>query len=112
MTAENLFSYGTLREEAVQLAIFGHRIAGAPDAIIGYRLRAQIITDAKAIAISGRAEHTTLERTGDDADAVEGTVFQLTPEELAQADAYEDKSYHRIEVRLRSGIDAWVYVKA
>ncbi len=110
--AENLFSYGTLREEPVQLAIFGHPIAGASDAIIGYALRAQIITDAKSIAISGRADHTTLERTGDDSDEVEGTVFSLTPDELAQADAYEDKSYHRIQVRLRSGLDAWVYVKA
>jgi gamma-glutamylcyclotransferase (GGCT)/AIG2-like uncharacterized protein YtfP len=112
MTGAALFSYGTLREEAVQLAIFGHRIAGTPDAIVGYTLRAYVITDAKAIAISGRAEHTMLEPTGNNADQVEGTVFHLTPEELAQADAYEDKAYHRIEVRLRSGIDAWVYVKA
>ncbi len=112
MTAESLFSYGTLREEAVQLAIFGHRIAGTPDAIVGYRLRAYVITDPKAIAISGRAEHTMLEPTGDTADQVEGTVFHLAPEELAQADAYEDKAYHRVSVRLRSGIDAWVYVKA
>jgi gamma-glutamylcyclotransferase (GGCT)/AIG2-like uncharacterized protein YtfP len=109
---ENLFSYGTLREDAVQLAIFGHRITGTPDAIVGYKLRAYVITDANAIAISGRAEHTMLEPTGDDADQVEGTAFDLTSDELAQADAYEDKAYHRIQVRLRSGIDAWVYVKA
>jgi gamma-glutamylcyclotransferase (GGCT)/AIG2-like uncharacterized protein YtfP len=108
---ENLFSYGTLREEAVQLAIFGHLISGMPDAILRYTLRAYVITDPKAIAISGRAEHTMLEPTGDVADQVEGTVFPLTSGELAQADAYEDKAYHRIKVRLRSGMDAWVYVE-
>ena len=110
--SEALFFYGTLREEAVQLAIFGHRIHGVPDAIVGYKLRAYVITDEKAIAISGRAEHTMLQSSSDERDQVEGMVFHLSPAELAQADAYEDKAYKRIQVRLRSGIDAWVYVKA
>ena len=110
--SEALFSYGTLREPDVQFAIFGHHIHGAPDAIVGYRLRAYVITDERAIAISGRARHTMLEPSSDDSDRVEGTVFHLTPAELAQADAYEDKAYKRAKVRLRSGIDAWIYVKA
>ncbi len=107
-----LFSYGTLREGPVQHAIFGHEIAGAPDAVVAHRLRTHVITDAKAIAISGRAEHTMLEPTDDSRDQVEGMLFHLTDAELAQADAYEDKAYKRKLVRLRSGIDAWVYVKA
>ncbi len=107
-----LFSYGTLREGAVQRAIFGREIAGAPDAVVAHRLRTQVITGAKAIAISGRAEHTVLEPTGDPRDQVEGVVFHLTDAELAEADAYEDKAYKRRLVRLRSGIDAWVYAKA
>lgn len=107
-----LFSYGTLREPEVQLAIFGHRIHGVPDAIAGYKLRAYVITDEKAIAISGRAEHTMLEPSNDPRDRIEGMVFDLTPAELAQADAYEDKAYRRVQIRLHSGSDAWVYVKA
>ncbi|HUO13303.1 MAG TPA: gamma-glutamylcyclotransferase family protein, partial [Caulobacteraceae bacterium] len=106
------FSYGTLREEKVQREIFGHTLAGAPDAIVGYRLEALTIADARAISISGKSGHTVLEPTGRDADQVEGMVFALTDAELLQADAYEDEAYRRIEVRLRSGAGAWVYVRA
>jgi len=109
---ENLFSYGTLQEDRVQREVFGHSLVGTADAIIGYRLAAFTISDAKAIAISGRAEHTMLEPTGRDADQIEGTVFKLTAEELGQADAYEDVAYKRIQVCLRSGSRAWVYVRA
>jgi hypothetical protein len=38
-------------------------------------------------------------------------VFLLTEEELALADAYEDPAYGRIEVRTRSGADAWLYAR-
>lgn len=109
---ENLFSYGTLQEEPVQRAVFGQPIYGTRDAIVGYRLEAMTITDPSAIAISGRANHTILEPTGNDRDQIEGTVFALTAAQLAQADAYEDAAYKRIEVWLRSGAAAWVYVRA
>jgi hypothetical protein len=39
-------------------------------------------------------------------------VFRITPEELAAADRYEVSDYKRIEVTLKSGLVAWVYVKA
>ncbi len=109
---ENLFSYGTLQEEEIQRAVFGHPVAGTPDALVGYRLRVQVITDARAIAISGRAEHTVLEPSGQETDHIEGMLFRLTAEELARADAYEDKAYKRVLVPMRSGVDAWVYVGA
>jgi gamma-glutamylcyclotransferase (GGCT)/AIG2-like uncharacterized protein YtfP len=109
---ENLFSYGTLREEAVQRAVFGRGVAGRPDAIVGYRLVPFTITDTAAIAISGRAEHTILEPTGRDEDRVEGMVLSITAAELALADAYEDAAYKRVSARLPSGAEAWVYVRA
>src|SRR5689334_5312839 len=37
--AELLFAYGTLQQEAVQLATFGRRLEGVEDALPGYRLR-------------------------------------------------------------------------
>jgi hypothetical protein len=46
------------------------------------------------------------------ADEVAGTVFQLTPAELTAADAYEVSDYARVSVRLKSGLEAWVYVRA
>ena len=109
---ENSFSYGTLRDEKVQRTVFDRRLNGTSDAIIGYRLRSVTITDPKSITISGHAEHTILEPTGRDPDQIEGMVFQLSENELGLADAYEDKAYKRIEVCLRSGTDAWVYVRA
>ena len=50
--------------------------------------------------------------TGDPADEVPGTLLLITAAELAAADAYEVSAYKRIEVVLKSGKDAWVYVKA
>ncbi|HEY4098796.1 MAG TPA: gamma-glutamylcyclotransferase family protein [Baekduia sp.] len=41
-----------------------------------------------------------------------GTVFDLTAEQLRAADAYEVADYARVEVPLRSGQTAWVYVFA
>jgi gamma-glutamylcyclotransferase (GGCT)/AIG2-like uncharacterized protein YtfP len=109
---ETLFSYGSLREEAVQRAVFGRTLKGSPDAIMGYRLEPVRIADANAIAISGRDLHHILDPTGQKGDSVEGVCLRLTPEELRLADAYEDARYRRGRVALRSGAEAWVYLKA
>ena len=109
---ESLFSYGTLREDDVQQAVFGRAVEGSPDAILGFRLVPLTITDPSAIAISGRAGHTILDPTGDDRDQIEGLVLRITAAELALADTYEDAAYKRVQVRLRSGGEAWVYVRA
>ena len=52
---EKLFSYGTLREKSVQLALFERELEGEPDVLTGYRLVALEITDARSVAISGTA---------------------------------------------------------
>ena len=109
---QKLFSYGTLREKHVQRVVFGHTIEGVEDAVLGYRLVPHTISNRKAIEISGKAMHTMLFATGREDDQVEGTVFELTNEELQQADRYEDSVYKRVRVLLRSGADAWVYVAA
>lgn len=112
--SENLFSYGTLQLEAVQLATFGRRLAGHADRLPGYRLDQLEIRDAAVVATSGQTHHPILVRTDGDghADAVEGSVFAVTPDELAQADAYEVADYQRVSVTLASGKQAWVYVDA
>lgn len=105
-----LFSYGTLQLERVQLSTFGRRLHGTPDAMVGYRLEPVEITDPHVIAISGTSVHTNLVPSDDPADAVEGTVFEITAAELAAADDYEVDEYQRVSVRLRSGIEAFVYI--
>src|SRR5882757_5885772 len=98
----NLFSYGTLRDEDVQLAVFGRVVNTTPDAIVGYRIVTVTITDPAAIAISGHSDHRIVEPTGHDGDQVEGAVLPISEEELRLADAYEDAAYKRVSVRLRS----------
>jgi hypothetical protein len=107
-----LFSYGTLQSEAVQLSSFGRRLAGAADAMPGYRQSLVEITDPAVLATSGERFHPIVEPSSDPVDEVAGTVFQVTPAELAAADAYEVADYARVSVRLKSGIEAWVYVRA
>jgi hypothetical protein len=64
------------------------------------------------IATSGKIHHLMARPTGDPADKVAGVAFRITPAELAAADAYEVSAYKRIAVRLKSGLEAFVYVGA
>ena len=105
-----LFAYGTLRQRDVQRATFGRELAGRADAIVGYKLDYVTITDPHVIAASGSDRHPIL-RPGNAPDAsVDGTVFEISESDLAAADEYEVDDYIRIQVPLRSGQQAWVYV--
>jgi len=107
---ENLFSYGTLQLEEVQLATFGRTLEGKADALPGYRLEMIKITDEDFVVKSGTADHRNLQFTGNSEDLVEGYALKVTKAELAQADAYEPEGYVRVKTQLRSGADAWVFV--
>jgi Gamma-glutamyl cyclotransferase, AIG2-like len=109
---EHLFSFGTLQLEAVQRSTFGRVPQGEPDQLPGYRLGLIEITDPQVLALSAQTHHPMLIHTGRPEDRVDGTVFAITPEELAQADAYEVADYKRQRVTLASGLAAWVYVDA
>ncbi|MGA2795632.1 MAG: gamma-glutamylcyclotransferase family protein [Roseiarcus sp.] len=106
-----LFSYGTLRQEGVQIASFGRLLKGADDALPGYRRSMIEITDPDVIGKSGANLHPIVAASDDPTDEVPGTVFEITQAELAAADAYEVSDYKRVLARLKSGVDAWVYVK-
>lgn len=104
-----VFSYGTLQQPDVQEATFGGQVAGEPDAVIGFRLGEVVIEDPRVIELSGAAIHPGLVPDETPGAEVRGTVFALTDEQLAAADAYEVDAYRRVEVPLRSGRTAWVY---
>lgn len=108
----NLFSYGTLQLESVQLSSFGRKLEGRPDALPGYRKDLVEITDPEVLAASGEKFHPIVSASANAADEVAGTVFRITAPELAAADAYEVSDYKRVEVTLKSGLKAFVYVKA
>lgn len=109
---ERFFSYGTLQLEAVQMATFGRRLAGAGDVLRGYVVVPLQIDDPDVVAISGKAQHTMAQFTGRDSDVVTGMVFEVTEDEIREADRYEVPAVKRIEVVLESGRRAWVYVDA
>lgn len=105
-----LFSYGTLRDPAVQRANFGRELTGRDDRIVGFRLDRLEITDPHVLELSGQTHHPILVRTGDPADSVPGAVLDLTDDDLRHADEYEVDDYRRVEAPLASGETAWVYV--
>jgi len=107
---ENLFAYGTLQLEKVQLETFGRKLDGEPDALHGYKLVMVTITDEDFVIESGTANHRSLQFTGNSTDVIEGFVFKVTGNELEQADSYEPEGYERVKVQLRSGANAWVFV--
>ena len=110
MTFERLFAYGTLQTEAVQISVFGRRLEGQPDALAGYSLTMIQVQDQSFLAHSGAVQRS-LQHTGNALDVVEGSVLSLTPQEIERADAYEPAEYKRVQVRLRSGLNAWIYLR-
>lgn len=109
-STESLFSYGILRYENVQLTTFGRRLKGQEDSLPGYCLKQVQITDPDVIAKSGEEVHSIIHYSGKVEDTIPGLVFKISSEELMQADKYEVADYKRIQVKLLSGILAWVYV--
>jgi gamma-glutamylcyclotransferase (GGCT)/AIG2-like uncharacterized protein YtfP len=87
----------------VQLANFGRELTGRADALPGYAWR---------LVSSGESTYANAELTSNPEDAVCGAVFEITEQELAAADRYEEPAgYGRISVTLQSGDQAWVYVR-
>lgn len=107
-----LFSYGTLRQDNVQLATFGRLLDGRPDSLAGFALAPMTITDPHVVAASGSDLHTIARRSGNPNDRIGGMVFLLTGPEIEAADRYESGPIERIRIRLESGAEAFVYVAA
>lgn len=104
-----VFSYGTLRQENVQRALFGRPVVTVDDTLPGYRIDWLTITDPEVIATSGSDRHPIL-RPGSATDVVAGAYLELDEAGLAATDAYEVDDYVRTAVTLGSGTPAWVYL--
>ncbi|MCO1335736.1 gamma-glutamylcyclotransferase [Microbulbifer sp. OS29] len=109
---ENLFSYGTLQQESVQLETFGRKLQGTKDTLVGYQLATVKISDPEVVRASGKEYHPILQYTGNSSDEVGGTVFELTFVEIQQSDGYEVDEYKRVSAQLKSGLSAWIYTAA
>ena len=106
-----LFSYGTLQQEEVQVSTFGRKLEGEKDLLIGYEPSLVRIADPSVAERLKKTHHDNVQSTGDDWSSVQGTVFEVTDDELSKADTFESQyHYRRISVPLASGKEAWVYV--
>jgi hypothetical protein len=105
-----LFSYGTLQHTDVQLTTFGRTLRGEADALPGFEPALLKIEGSVLPTITGGTHHANVVRSERIGSRVTGTVFEVTDDELASADAFEAPAqYERIEVSLASGKRAWVY---
>ena len=106
-----LFSYGTLQQESVQLSTFGRLLQGQSDELPGFERSLVRIEDAQVVATSGKTHHANVTFNGRSDSRVSGTVFEITDDELAAADQYEQlAAYKRVAVTLVSGKQVWVYL--
>ena len=109
----NIFSYGTLQSESVQLNTFGKALEGDLDLLTGFKSGLIKIGDEAVIAKSGMTHYQNIFYSGNPSDTISGMVFMITETELKQADKYEESAdYKRIPVKLQSGKTAWVYVSS
>lgn len=108
--SENLFSYGTLQKDSVQMELFGRLLGGAKDVLEGYQISLIEITDEAFLAKGEERFQRTLAASENAADLIEGTVFEISEAELHLADTYEPDNYKRVKVRLRTGKEAWIYI--
>lgn len=106
----NLFSYGTLQKDQVQIETFGRILAGEKDVLSGYKLEMLEITDPEVLRKSNQKYHPILVFSGNVEDEVEGVLFEVTDEEILQADEYEVDEYKRIETVFKSGKEGFIYV--
>lgn len=106
----NLFSYGTLQKEQVQIETFGRLLQGEKDILTGYKLEMLEITDPEVLRKSNQKYHPILAFSGNAEDEVEGVLFEVTDEEILQADEYEVDDYKRIETVFKSGKTGFIYV--
>jgi gamma-glutamylcyclotransferase (GGCT)/AIG2-like uncharacterized protein YtfP len=107
---ELLFSYGTLQKEKVQMELFGRLLQGTKDVLEVYKISFIEIKDEAFLSKGEDKQQRTLIPSNNKADRIEGSVFEISEEELLLADKYEPANYKRIKVMLRSGKQAWIYL--
>jgi gamma-glutamylcyclotransferase (GGCT)/AIG2-like uncharacterized protein YtfP len=108
-----IFSYGSLQQEAVQISAYGRVVQGEPDALLDCVLTLIEVPKLHKAASSGLTHYKNVESSPGSGSRVSGTVFEISAQELAVTDAYEQESdYVRVGAVLASGRSAWVYVSA
>lgn len=95
--------------DGVQLKLFGRLLNGTKDILKVYKLSSIEIKDDSFLSKGEQKYQRIAIPSKDDNDSIEGTVFEISEEELLFADKYEPTEYKRIKVVLQSGKEAWIY---
>jgi len=100
--ADNLFVYGTLRDDGVVRGVTGRTFPKVNGTLAGYR------------RVEATPEFPYPYLVPEAGEVARGTVLKgIDPEDLARFDAYEGAYYERRRVAVRTdrgGCEAWVYV--
>ena len=97
---EYLFSYGTLQKEKVQLVLFKRILQSSGDTLRGYTIATIEIKDESFLSKEEQKYQLTATISGGNNDCINGTVLEITKEELLLADTYEPDNYKRIKILL------------
>ena len=103
---EHLFSYGTLRSKQIQMQLFNKVLTGTKDQLLGHKLKSLQIEEE-----FGMADYVVAVPTSEASDPIHGIVFNILATDLAKVDIFESNAYKRVQVTLKSGTVAWVYIE-
>ena len=109
---EFLFSYGTLQLEKVQLESFGRKLSGTKEILKGFVIEQLLITNKQVLDRSDQAYHPIAIPTGNQYDEIKGMLYEISHQELKQADLYEVADYKRVKVTFASKKQGWAYIKS
>ncbi|WP_426484235.1 gamma-glutamylcyclotransferase family protein [Flavobacterium sp. 2] len=103
---EQLFSYGTLRSKQIQMQVFNKVLTGTADQLLGYKLKSLQIEEE-----FGMADYVVAVASENPSEIIHGIVFNVTLADLAKVDLFESNAYKRVQVTLKSGTVAWIYME-
>ncbi len=103
---EQIFSYGTLQSKEIQMQVFNKLLTGTPDQLTGYKLK-----DLQIEEEFGIEDYFVATPSENPSDAVDGIVYSISSADLAKADQFESNAYKRVQITLKSGTAAWIYIE-
>ncbi|MEN2401541.1 gamma-glutamylcyclotransferase family protein [Flavobacterium sp. MC2016-06] len=104
---EYIFSYGTLKSKEIQMRVFNKLLTGTHDQLLGYKLK-----DLQIEEEFGMADYFVATPSENPTDSIKGMVFSITSLDLAKADQFESNKYKRVQITLKSGTVAWIYIES
>lgn len=100
-TKTYLFSFGTLQDDKVQVALYDRKLTGFKDVLQGYLLSVEKIAH----------QYPIIYKTSNIADKIEGVVVEISAIELLKTDRCEGVYYSITAEIFESGVKAWCYIQ-